>query len=111
MIVVRRDRMQLQRELNEIQEGLTKQYPNLKSDDYLELAYILIGYIIGRGFFAALEFSLDNNDHFDELADLSNGYIELKDGTLTMSVTKLENFEEILQASYISSNSIHIIRK
>ena len=103
--------MQLQQELTVIKDGLTTQYPNLNPDDYLKLAYVLIGYMMGRGFFAALEFSLENADHLDELADLSNGYIELKGDILTMSVTKLENLEEILHASYINPKTIHIIRK
>ena len=102
--------MQLQQESTKIMEGLTKQYPNLKPEDSLELAYLLIGYMIGRGLFAALEFTLDNSDHLEELADLSNGYIEMKDNTLKIGITKLENLEEILQTSYIKPGSVHIIR-
>jgi hypothetical protein len=83
--------MQFQQELTAIKNGLMAQYPNLNPDDYLELAYMLIGYMMGRGFYVALEFSLENTDHLDELAHLSNGYIELKGDILTMSVTKLEN--------------------
>jgi hypothetical protein len=79
--------MQFQQELTAIKNGLMAQYPNLNPDDYLE--------------YVALEFSLENTDHLDELAHLSNGYIELKGDILTMSVTKLEN----LRARASSSNS------
>ena len=102
--------MPLQQELIAIKEDLTKQYPNLKPEDYLELAYVLIGYMIGRGFYAALEFSLEDSDHLEELAELSNGFLEIKDHTLKIGITRLENLEAILQASYITPKTIHIIR-
>lgn len=88
---------------------ILKQFPNLKPEDYFPLVYLVIGYDIGKGKYAGLEFPLEDNTHLKELKALSNGYVEFDNGIVRMGVTKLENLEKILRAPYIKPRTIHIL--
>jgi len=99
------------KKIGKLQEELKEQYPNLKPQDFPMLMYVFLGYIVGKGFYAHLEFTLENDTHIKDLEALSNGYIEFDGKVLKMGVTKVENFEKILQTSYIKPKSIHILKR
>ena len=82
--------------------------PNLCPNDSSLLVYLAIGSHIGRCGYFGLTFSLEDNAHIDELRDLSNGYLEVNNGTVEMGVLKLENLEKILRAPYVKPKSVRI---
>ena len=84
--------------------------PNLSPEDCSELAYLMIGYHLGKCRYFGLTFLLEDGANADELRALSNGYFEVRDGAVRMGVLKIENLEKILMASYIKPGSVHICR-
>jgi hypothetical protein len=86
-----------------------KEVPNLKPEHYLPLINLVIGYEIGKGIYAGLEFPLEDDSHLEELRALSNNYLEFDNTIVRIGVTKLENLEEILRAPYIKPRSIRIL--
>ena len=87
---------------------ILKQVPNLNPDDYSLLLYLVIGSDLGKGKYSGLTFPLADTSHLEELRALSNGYIEFRDGVVSMGVIKLEHLEKILGAPYIKPKSIRI---
>ena len=63
----------------------------------------------GRGLYAGLELTLENDNHLKDLKALSNGYIEFDGKIVKMGVTKLENLEKVLNALYVKPGTIHIL--
>jgi hypothetical protein len=94
-----------------IREDLQDTYPNLNSEDYSMFMYILLGSMIGKGFYAHLEFPLENEMYVKDLEALSNGYVEFYDKNLRMGVTEFENLEKILKKSYIKPKSVRILKR
>jgi predicted thioredoxin/glutaredoxin len=94
-----------------IGEELVELYPNLKLEDSPMLMYILLRSMIGKGFYAHLEFTLENDKYVKDLEALSNGYVELDGKVLRMGVTEFENLEKILQTHYIKPKSVHILER
>jgi len=94
--------------IEKMEEWLQERYPNLKSEEYLTFLYIFIGQMIGRGFYVGLEFPRTDHMHIEEIKALSNGYVEENGSMVKMGVIKLENFERLLQAPYITHNTVHI---
>jgi len=82
--------------------------PNLSPGDCSLLAYLAMGYHLGKCGYFGLTFSLEDSAHIDELKDLSNGYLEVNNDTVKMGVLKLENLEKILRAPYIKPKSVRI---
>jgi hypothetical protein len=88
---------------------ILKEVPNLKPEHYLTLVNLVVGHEIGKGFYAGLEFPLEDDSHLEELRGLSNNYLEFDNVVVRIGVTKLENLEEILRAPYIKPRSIRIL--
>jgi hypothetical protein len=80
--------------------SILEKVPNLKSEDYALLLYLVIGYDLGKGKYFGLTFPLEDNTHLEELRALSNGYVEFRDGVVKMGVIELENLEKILSSIY-----------
>ncbi len=85
---------------------ILKEVPNLKPEHYLTLVNLFIRHESGKGFYAGLEFPLEDDSHLEELRGLSNNYLEFDNIIVRIGVTKLENLEEILRAPYIKPRSI-----
>ena len=94
-----------------ISDDLQDHYPNLNLEDCSMLMYILLGSMIGKGFYAHLEFPLENEKYVKDLEALSNSYVEFKDKKLRMGVTEFESLEKILKISYIKPKSVHILKR
>ncbi len=89
--------------------ALLEKLPNL-APGYCELVvYDAMGFQLTKKGYFCLEFPLKDDDHINELKDLSNGYLEVKNGKVKMGVTKLENLQAILQATYLTPGSVQII--
>lgn len=94
-----------------IREDIQDTYPNLNPEDYSMLMYVLLGSMIGKGFYAHLEFPLENEMYVKDLEALSNGYVEFYDKNLRMGVTEFEKLEKILKKSYIKPKSVRILKR
>ena len=81
--------------------------PNLASEDCEKVVFNVIGFQLTKKCYFGLVFPIHDNSHIDELRNLSNGYLEVKNGTVKMGVTKLENLQSILQAPYLKPGSVH----
>lgn len=81
---------------------------NLSPEDRSFLTYSVIGYHLGKCKYFGLTFPLKDDAHIDELKDLSNGYVEIRDEVIRMGVLELQNLEKILRASFITPGSVHI---
>jgi hypothetical protein len=92
--------------LDVFKADILKEVPNLKPEHYLTLVNLFIRNEIGKGFYAGLEFPLEDDSHLEELRGLSNGYLEFDNSIVRIGVTKLEHLEEILSAPYIKPRSI-----
>jgi hypothetical protein len=88
----------IRQKLDMFKADILKEVPNLKPEHYLTLVNLVIRNEMDKGFYAGLEFPLEDASHLKELRGLSNSYLEF--------VTKLENLEEILRAPYIKPRSI-----
>ena len=88
---------------------ILREVPNLKPEHYLTLVNLVIQNEMGKGFYAGLEFPLEDDSHLEELRGLSNNYLEFDNVIVRIGVTKLENLEEILRAPYIKPRSIRIL--
>ena len=88
---------------------ILKEVPNLKPEHFLTLVNLVVGQEIGKGFYAGLEFPLEDDSHLEELRSLSNNYLEFDKNIVRIGVTKLESLEEILRAPYIKPMSIRIL--
>jgi hypothetical protein len=97
------------RKLDVSKADILKEVPNLKPEHYLSLVNLVIGHEFGKGFYAGLEFPLEDDSHLEELRGLSNNYLEFDNVIVRIGVTKLENLEEILGAPYIKHRSIRIL--
>jgi len=82
--------------------------PNLSPGDCSLLVYLAMGYHLSSCGYFGLTFSLEDSAHIDELKDLSNGYLEVNNGTVKIGVLKLENLEKILRAPYVKPKSVRI---
>lgn len=91
-----------------IDERFLERAPNLSPEDCSFLVYSAMGYHLGKCKYFGLTFPLEDMAHINELRDLSNGYIEIRDGIVRMGVLELQNLEKILRASYIRPGSVHI---
>lgn len=60
--------------------------------------YNAMGFQLTKKCYFGIAFPLSDESHINELKDLSNGYLEFKNGTVTMGVTELENLQAILSA-------------
>jgi hypothetical protein len=87
---------------------LTKKLPNLAPEDCELVVYNTMGFQLSKKGYFRLEFPIDGNNHIDELRDLSNGYLEVKEGKVNMGVVNLENLQKILKVSYLEPGSVHI---
>ena len=92
--------------LDVFKADILKEAPNLKPEHYLTLVDLFIRNEIGKGFYAGLEFPLEDDSHLEELRGLSNSYLEFDNIIVRIGVTKTENLEEILRAPYIKPRSI-----
>lgn len=92
--------------LDMFKADILKEVPNLKPEHYLTLVNLVIRNEMGKGFYAGLEFPLEDDSHLEELRGLSNSYLEFDNSIVRIGVTKLENLEEILRAPYIKPRSI-----
>ena len=97
--------------IGKLREELVEEYPNLNSEDCLRLMYVLLGYMVGNGFYAHLEITLDDKGCLKDLEGLSNGYFEFDGKTLNMGVTDHKNFEKILHSPNIKPKSIKILKR
>ncbi len=89
--------------------ALLEKLPNLAPGDCELVVYDAMGFQLTKKGYFCLAFPLKDDDHINELKDLSNGYLELKNGTVKMGVTKLENLLAILQAPYLTPGSVQIV--
>ena len=85
-----------------------KSAPNVSPSDCSLLAYLTMGYQLGKCSYFGLTFPLEDSTNLNELKALNNGYVEVKDGVVKMGVLKLENLERILRAPYIKLGSVQI---
>ena len=90
-------------------KALLEKLPNL-APEYCDLiVYDAMGIQLTKKGYFGLAFPLSDDSHINELKDLSNGYLELENGTVKMGVTDLENLQAILQASYLKPGSVRIV--
>ena len=87
--------------------GLLEKLPNLAPEDCALVVYTAMGFQLTKKCYFDLVFPTDDDSHIDELRNLSNGYLEFKDGEVKMGVTKLEDLQTILQAPYLKPGSVH----
>jgi|WetSurMetagenome_2_1015567.scaffolds.fasta_scaffold114911_1 hypothetical protein len=89
--------------------ALLEKLPNLVPEDCELVVYDAMGFQITKKGYFGLAFPLNDDKHINELKDLSNGYLELQNGTVKMGVTKLENLQTILQIPYLKPGSVQIV--
>ena len=90
------------------EERILAMAPNLCPEDCLLLVYSVMGYHLGKSKYFGLTFRLEDSSCITELRALSNGYVEFRNGVVSMGVLELENLEKILRAPYIKPRSVHI---
>ena len=86
--------LDLSKEIKKLEGMLATQYPNLNLEDFLAFISLYIRHMKGRGLYAGLELTLENDNHLKDLKALSYGYIEFDGKIVKMGVTKLENLEK-----------------
>ena len=91
-----------------IDERVLEMAPNLSPEDCWFLVYSAMGYHLGKCKYFGLAFPLEDSAHINILRDLSNGYLEVRNGVVRMGVLELQNLEKILRAPYIKPGSVHI---
>ncbi len=89
--------------------ALLEKLPNLAPGDCDLVVYDAMGFQLTRKGYFGLAFPFNGDSQLNELKDLSNRYLEVKNGKVKMGVTKLENLQAILQAPYLTSGSVQII--
>ena len=101
--------LDLSKEIKKLEVVSAEQYPNLSLEDFLAFISVYIRHMMGRGLYIGLEFTLENDNHLEDLKALSNGYIEFDGSIVKMGVTQFENLEKILRVHYVKPGTIHIL--
>jgi hypothetical protein len=85
--------------------ALLEKLPNLMLGNCELAVYGAMGFQLTKKGYFGLAFSLNDDRHLN----LSNGCLELKNGTVKIGVTKLENLQAILQAPFLKPGSMKIV--